>query len=163
MRFRRAALVTASVALAGLVPHVPAQARVVLPAWAPLVSAAGDKSGCVAQAIPFKLTTRLYVRAGVRTRCDVQWGRLRQTLYFFEVTSDGTWVPLFQGAAADGLQAPGPAPGVWSSLTNGYACSDLPGTRDLVVRGVAKVKTSASDPNPYTAVVEARTTISCPD
>jgi hypothetical protein len=160
----RASLVAASaIAMVGVLA-TPAEALFVRPTDAPLLSAGGVDSGCVATAQPRSLKVRdsgeQMVRSGAVMICDASWARAKVYKAVDEVMPDGS-VERIQPMGWFRLSSytnPGSA---WG-LETLQPCDGLPGTHTYIDRYKFKVKASKASTDPYIARVDVKSTITCP-
>jgi hypothetical protein len=126
-----------------------------------LRNAAGEPNGCVASAVPtFSLpgsTTGVKTMASAFVDCPPDnTGRLTVSWARYEVVGDSLVLvsPKMELGRSTGSAS--------SGIGLGGCPQGVSGTHEYVNRYWLKSKTDAQDPNPYEAVVEGRSIITCP-
>jgi hypothetical protein len=168
-RIHSVGICLASVLVGGLSAGLPTASAAddsgwVRPSHAPLVDAAGNESGCVANA------PKMYVRQNSQGQwllgrantmlCDRQYGQEVWNIGLFEILPDGTRVTVTP--MHESLRGGPTAVGVLETLRTSQPCSNFPGTHTFLTRAKLKVKVDKDSTNPYSAIVEKVTTVTCP-
>jgi hypothetical protein len=150
-------------AAAGMPAADAAETGWVRPSQAPLLDAAGEDSGCVATAL------KMYVYQDAKGEwrlgnadtllCDRDYGHEVWRSGLFEILPDGTRVtvrPMGENIRGGPVTA-----GELQKLRTTQPCS-FPGTHTFLARYKISVKVDVASTNPYSAIVEKVTTVTCP-
>ena len=166
--WRATALVLATV-VSVLMMGSPANALYVRPFKAPMVDASGATNGCEAKVTEFVVTpVHQRIKANLRVICPEEAAVRRISIEHgvWEVRDDGTLREVLPYARTWRTGSSTPMVGTFRfAVTIGFCTAPTDaGTHTWLIRARIAAKQTAdnSDPNPFTAKVDRKMTVTCP-